>query len=183
MFANCFLNKMENEVVNPAKPIFYRRYVDDTNIKKKKLDNTFYNSLTNFHQNLKFTTELNPKKFLDTSIHKLDNGTYDFRVVNKTNKMPFHWSSRVPIHYKRGVVKNELLRAKRISSNFEEEFRRILKTYTSASYPEYIIFNQLEIIESKFNDVIPTPDWLFNEIVTLHIRIPYCKKNEIVISK
>ena len=97
--------------------------------------------------------------------------------------MPFHWSAQVPIHYKRGVVKNELLRAKRISSNFEKEFRRILKTYTSARYPKYIIYNQLEIIESKFNELIPIPDWLFNEIVTLPIRIPYCKKNEVLIRK
>ena len=89
--------------------------------------------------------------------------------------MPFHCSSQVPIHYKR-VVKNELMRAKRISSNFEEEFKRILKTYTSAGYPKYIFYNQLEIIESKFNDFIPIPDWLFNEIVTLHIRMPYGKK-------
>ena len=41
----------------------------------------------------------------------------------------------------------------------------------------------MEIIESKFNDVIPIPDWLFNEIVSLHIKIPYCKKNEIKIKK
>ena len=40
VFANCFFNKMGNEVVNPAKPIFYCRYVDDTYIRKKKLDNT-----------------------------------------------------------------------------------------------------------------------------------------------
>ena len=37
VFANCFLNKMEHEVVNPTKPIFHRRYVDDTYIKKKEI--------------------------------------------------------------------------------------------------------------------------------------------------
>ena len=123
-------------LVKPAKPIFYRRYVDDIYIRKKKLDNTLHNSLANFHHNLKFTTQLNSKKILDTSIHKLDNGTYNFRVVNKINKMPFHWSAQVPIHYKGGVVKNELLRAKSISSNFEKKVRRTLKTYTSAGYPK-----------------------------------------------
>ena len=102
VITNCFFNKMVNEKVNLLEPLFYCKYVDDTYTKKKS-DNTIYDS--NIHRNLKFTTELNPKKFLDTSIHKPHNSTYDFKVVNKVNKIPFHWSLQVPMHYKRGVVK------------------------------------------------------------------------------
>ena len=97
--------------------------------------------------------------------------------------MPFYWSSQVPIHYKKGIVKNELLRAKRISSNFEKKYKRILKTYTSARYPKDFIYTQMENMESKFKDGIPAPDWLFNEIISLYMKIPYCKNIGVVIRK
>ena len=61
--------KMENEVVRPLKPKFYRRYVDDIYNRRRKdeFDKVFY-ELNNYHQNIKLTIELNPSKFLDTEL-------------------------------------------------------------------------------------------------------------------
>ena len=35
-FSDTFMIKMENEIVIPTKPIFYRRYVDDIYSRRKK---------------------------------------------------------------------------------------------------------------------------------------------------
>ena len=36
VFSDIFMCKMEEDVVVPAKPIFYKRFVDDTYIRRKK---------------------------------------------------------------------------------------------------------------------------------------------------
>ena len=37
IFSDIFMTKLEDDVVRPLKPIFYKRFVDDTfNIRKKK---------------------------------------------------------------------------------------------------------------------------------------------------
>ena len=36
VFADIYMCKMEDDVVAPLKPIFYKRYVDDTYVRKKK---------------------------------------------------------------------------------------------------------------------------------------------------
>ena len=39
VFSDLFMCKMEEDAVVPAKPIFYKRYVDDTYIRRKKTVN------------------------------------------------------------------------------------------------------------------------------------------------
>ena len=38
VFSDIFMCKMDLDVVAPAKPIFYKRYVDDTYMRRKKND-------------------------------------------------------------------------------------------------------------------------------------------------
>ena len=47
--SDCFINKMERDIVLPLKPKFYRRFVDDTYRRRKKNEpNYFKNELLPF---------------------------------------------------------------------------------------------------------------------------------------
>ena len=84
---------MENNIVIPTKPIFYRRYVDDIyNRRKKNIEDNLFKTLNSFHETIKLTIEINPIKFFDTHLHKKDQICVT-RVYSKKYKIPAHWSS------------------------------------------------------------------------------------------
>ena len=69
IFADIFMFKIEDDVVPPIKPLFYKRYVDDTYVRRKKnTKDELFEKLNTYHKNIKLTTEENPTKFLDTEI-------------------------------------------------------------------------------------------------------------------
>ena len=78
--------KMENDVVVPSKAIFYWRLVDDIYSRQKLGDNVL------------FTIEVNPEKFLDTKLTNI-NGTYKFNLYWKNTKLPSPWTSKTPKRY------------------------------------------------------------------------------------
>ena len=56
VFADIYMCKMEDDVVAPIKPIFYKRYVDDTYIRRKKhTKGELFEKLNSYHHNIKFT--------------------------------------------------------------------------------------------------------------------------------
>ena len=185
-FTGCFMNNMEQQIVVPRNPLFYKRFVDDTYRRRKKgVTDEMFTAMNTFHPNIKLTIEQSPTQFLDTQIN-LSNGTTSFSVVNKETKLPFHWSSKVPIQYKRSVIKGELSRASRIATSFEFEVKRITKKYQNAGYPKRFIEKQIESFTGiKEEPIIPT--WLFEEKTEtrqkVFIKIPYCPKNESHIRK
>ena len=59
--------KIENDIVMPHKPAFYKRYVDDIiNRRKKHEEYLLFKKLNNCHPKVKLKIEVNPPKFLDT---------------------------------------------------------------------------------------------------------------------
>ena len=49
----------------PAKPIFNKRYVGDTYIRRKKnFNDKLFQNLNSYHKNIQLTLEENPRKFL-----------------------------------------------------------------------------------------------------------------------
>ena len=69
-----FVCKIEEDVVVPAKPIFDKRYVDDTyKRRKKKVNDELLQNLNSYHTNIKLTLEESPRKFLDAGIIKNNN--------------------------------------------------------------------------------------------------------------
>ena len=69
LFSDIFMCKMELDVVVPAKPISYKRYVDDTYVRRKKNDaDKLFEELNSYNKNIKLTSEVNPTKFLDTEL-------------------------------------------------------------------------------------------------------------------
>ena len=92
VFSDICMCKMEEDVVKPLKPIFYKSYVDNTYVKRKRNESdTLLDALNSYHPNIKFTLEQNPKRFLDTQIIK-ENNQIKTQVFVKKIMHPVHWS-------------------------------------------------------------------------------------------
>ena len=69
VFSDIFLCKIELDVVVPAKPIFYKQYIDDTYMQRKKNNvDKLFEKLNSYNENIKLMLEVNPTKFLDTEL-------------------------------------------------------------------------------------------------------------------
>ena len=116
-FSNIYLTKLEKDQGNPLKPKFYRRFVDD--VISRRLKNThdcLSENLNSYQEKIKFTTETNPKKFLDTRL-LLQNDIIKTEVYRKSNKFPVHWKSQIPKRCKRNAINGDLHRSWIISSH------------------------------------------------------------------
>ena len=81
---------MEDDVVAPMKPILYKRYIDDTYVKRKNnAKEEFSEKLNMYHKNIKLTIEENPTKFLDTAIVR-HNSAIITKVYTRSKKFPVH---------------------------------------------------------------------------------------------
>ena len=102
---------MEEDIVIPANATFYKRYVDDTYVRRKKHEtDKLFIDLKSYHEIIKLTLEINRDKFLGTEIIRTDRGIKT-QVYNKTKNLPVHWSSKVSYKYKRNAITGELQRA------------------------------------------------------------------------
>ena len=67
IFSDIYMTKTEREVVNPPKPKFYKRFVDDIiNRRNKSQPDDLFQKFSNNHPNIKYTVEVKPEIFLDT---------------------------------------------------------------------------------------------------------------------
>ena len=184
ILSDIYIIKMENDIVRPLQPKFYRRYVDDIYNRRRKdeFDKVFY-ELNNYHQNIKLTIELNPSKFLDTELICKE-GNYSTKVHRKETKVPTHWSSSIPKRYKRNIITTDLHRAENIASNIEEEIKTIRKKFIKADYPVPFInsvINQYKdkIKEKEIDDDYIIPPFLFKEEKPfILLKLPFCEQNE-----
>ena len=79
------------------KPHFYKRYVDDTYIGRKKNEpNSVFERLNSCHPNINLTIEKNPTRFLDTEVIRRG-CEIKTKIYNKSRKLPVHWSSKISI--------------------------------------------------------------------------------------
>ena len=96
IFSNIYLTKLENDIVVPMKPLFYRRFVDDViNKRRKNTPDLLLDKLNSYHPRIKFTIEVNPTRFLDTKVIN-KHGFITTSVHRKVTKLPTHWSSKIP---------------------------------------------------------------------------------------
>ena len=169
--------KMAEDVVKPLKPIFYKRCVDNTYVKRKCDEaDTLFDALNLYHPNIKFTLEQNPEKFLDTQIIK-ENNQIKTQVFVKKSMYPLHWFSKVPFLCKKNAINGELHRARKISSNFQFETARIKAKFSKAGFPHKVIENTI----NNFNNVdeeLMIPRWIFDERKAIAINLPFSNKNK-----
>ena len=92
-------------------------------------------------------------------------------------KLPVHWTSKIQVTYKRNAIIGELHRAKKITSNFDMEIKRIVNKYTAAGFPGRFVYSIIDNFDSGKNNLI-IPQWLFDERKAFTIHLPFSPSNE-----
>ena len=95
---------MELDVVAPIKPIFYKRYVDESYVKRKQNSkNELFEKLNTYHDNIKLKIEENQTNFLDTETVR-HNSSVIINVNRRPTKVPVYWSSKILSRYRRNAI-------------------------------------------------------------------------------
>ena len=64
VFLDICVCKMEEGIVIPANPMFYKQYMDNTYVRKEDNETIkFFINLNLYRENIKLTLEINPKSF------------------------------------------------------------------------------------------------------------------------
>ena len=136
ILADIHMVRTENEVVKPINLPFYERFVDDIYSKRNKsLLDVLFETLNNFHPNIKLTIEVNPVEFLNTKVILNNEGVVTTQIYRKENKKTVPWVSKIPKRYKRNTISVDLHRSRKLASNFDIEIRAIKAKYNQAGYP------------------------------------------------
>ena len=166
-FSNIYLTKLEKDQVKSLKPKFYCSFVDDISRQLKNTHHSLFEKLNNHHEKINFTTETNPKKFLDTR-PLLENDIIKTEVYLKANKFPVHWKSQIPKRYKRNAINGDLYHLWRISSNSSHEKNQIRCKFSSAGYPMRFVNSVINDFESNKQDpMIPNYLIILNQNLLL----------------
>ena len=166
-FSEIFSINMENDIVIPAKPIFYCRCVDGIyNRRRKNVEDSLFKVLNSYH----------------THLHNRD-GTYVTKVYRKETKIQAHWSSQIPKRYKRNSIKVDLRCAKKISTYFRQEIKIIRNKFMKADFLllliNSVINNQQETAQQNNEEELIIPSCFFEvEPTFLLLKLPYCEKSE-----
>lgn len=182
--ANAFMCHMEekwlSECPSQFKPLFYRRYVDDTFLifKSQTHITPFLEYLNSRHSNIQFTCDLEKDSclpFLDINIKRINNtlSTSIYRKPTFTGLLS-KYESFAPILYKKNLVSTLTFRAFKLCSNyvnFDKEIKFIKNILQNNGYP--LRFVELHISKTlnrlytpfgsqeKLNYDVPKPIVLF----------------------
>ena len=182
--ADIFLIHHESKWLNDCppeyKPIYYKRYVDDTFLLFKDSSHItpFLNYLNNKHEKIKFTHELehdNSLAFLDVKVTKVDNkfitGVYRKPTFTGLGTSFFSYD---PIIFKINAVKTLIFRAFNLSSNFinfHTEVQFLTKFFVNNGFPKSIINNHVKAFLNKIykpeNKLTTVPKQI------IYARLPY----------
>ena len=87
ILADIHMVRTENKVIKPMNPPFYERFVDDIYSKRNKSQqDVLFETLNNFHPNIKLTIKVNPVKFLNKKVILNNEGVATTQVYRKENK-------------------------------------------------------------------------------------------------
>ena len=171
--ANIFLcyheKKWLDECPSEFKPLFYKRYVDDTFVvfKESRHVPLFLNYLNGKHANIKFTMEKeesNKLSFLDMTVKKTQTNNHTFFDFNIYRKRTFtglgmNYHSFTFFNYKLNNIKTLIHRAINICStwvSFHNEASFLMKYFKNNSYPEDLVFRVLRrFLNNRFNPKNP----------------------------
>ncbi len=183
-YANAFLCYHEQSWLDLCpldfKPIFYRRYVDDTFLIFKDPSHIpkFSNYLNSKHPNIKFTYEVEKDKelpFLDVLIKNdfTNLSTSVYRKLTFTG-LGINFRSFIPYIYKINSIKTLLHRAYSTCStwlSFHNEASFLGKYFYNNQFPKHIFEKQLnKFLNSKLN---PAPLLITVKKDRKYVKIPY----------
>ena len=74
-FSHIYICKIEEDIVIPANPIFYKRCVGNTYVRKIKYETyKLFSDLKSYHENIKLMLETNPNNFFDIETIRTEQG-------------------------------------------------------------------------------------------------------------
>lgn len=163
-FANIFMSFMETKWLDDCptefKPVYYRRYVDDTFLlfNDKSHVVKFQNYLNNKHSNIKFTYETEENQtlpFLDCLITKRNN-KFDTSVFRKStfSGLGMSFFSFIPFIYKINSIKTLIHRGYTVSSSYfrrHSEFNKLKHFFSKNGFPYRLVQSQINKYLSKVN--------------------------------
>ena len=161
-----------SECPNSFKPLFYRRYVDDTFVIFKDLSHIelFFEYLNSRHPNIKFTYETeqdNKLPFLDIQIYR-NQGKFMTSVYRKITHtgLGLNFLSFTPKLYKLNSVRTLINRAYNVCSDFN-----LFNYFTENAYPTFVFHKILRLfLNEKFD---PKPVYTTVEKDLKYIKLPY----------
>ena len=185
-FANIFMCQLEESFLSQCpesfRPIFYKRYVDDTFLlfNDKAHANMFLNYINTFHQNIKFSMEVetnNNLSFLDINISR-SNGNFLTSIFRKKTHtgLGLIFFSNCSFSFKINSIQTLLSRAYSLCSNwssFHEEISLLQVYFKNNCYPSHIvdrIFNRF--LNNVFQPRVNIPDVPKK---LMYISLPYVK--------
>jgi len=183
-YANTFLCHHERNWLNNCpdhfKPIFYKRYVDDTFLlfKQQSHIEQFLSYLNEQHPNIKFTCETekeNKLSFLDALISK-ENGRLSTSVYRKPTftGLGMNYLSFTPLKYKINSITTLINRAFNICSTwiqFDDEIKFLVNYFNSNGFPDNIFYKTLRsFLDNKLS---PPTKILTAHKETKFIKLPY----------
>lgn len=153
-----------NDCPTDFKPIFYRRYVDDTFLlfSHKSHVQLFLNFVNSKHVNIHFTMETEEGgklPFLDCTVSRLSNQFITSVYRKRTfSGMGTSFFSFTPFCFKVNSIKTLLYRAYRISSNFllmHQEFEFLKSYFTNNGFPLPLIESQIKsFLHSRYDSSV-----------------------------
>ena len=182
--ANIFMCHLENIFIQNCpsefRPVFYKRYVDDTFVLFKHPNHAtqFLNYINHMHPNISFTSEHenNSKiSFLDILITKTSTG-FSTSIYRKPtfSGLSTNFFSSVPLNFKLNAIKTLIHRAFHLCSNWSHihnEFSFLQQYFSNNSFPNHLFPKILK----KFLDCIYHPKTTTFNVpkLKLHSSFPY----------
>lgn len=115
-------------------------------------------------------------KFIDTEIFP-SNSKITVQLYNKMKKLHVHWTSKILVRYQHNDIMGQLLRAKKIASNFDIWLKHIVNKYTAARFSSRFLCFIIDKSDSGKENLI-IPQWLFEQRKALTIHLPFSPSNE-----
>ena len=157
IMANAFMCSLEENMLDncplASRPIFYKRYVDDTIalFRSKDAAERFLAYINELHPNMKFTIEHEEEHqlpFLDILIKRTEEGftTNVYRKKTFTGQGTNYYSS-CPLIFKLNSMSTLLHRAFMICSNwqnFHTEISFLIQYFKNNSYPSFLFYKYLK---------------------------------------
>ena len=186
--ANIFLCYHERKWIQecPAefRPVFYRRYVDDTFLlfRDPSHPQDFLEYINSQHQNMKFTSEIEQNgqlPFLDCMVERHDNQfvTSVYRKQTYTG-LGLNYFSHCPFIYKLNSIRTLINRAYCVTSNFtalNREFSFLVEFFFQNGYPKKVVYKCINNFISKI--LHPPPIFATVNKKKMFAPMPYAGKH------
>ena len=188
IMANAFMCSFEEQMLDGCplsyRPLFYKRYVDDTIalFRSREAAETFLEYINGLHPNIQFSIEHerdNQLAFLDILITRTENGfnTSVFRKTTFTGQGTNFYSS-CSLTFKLNSISTLLHRAYTLTSNwqnFHNEIQFLSQFFKSNSYPPSLFYKYVrKFLASKFQprQIAPNAPKL-----SMYASIPFIHSN------